>query len=674
MLDKSLEPLTAIGCGLAAAATGMLDAGLAAGAVVGVAGIIARFKGDCARHGLDEPKLLRNMQMRILREWDHHEQSQADRDTLTLADAAMGRHLRECMLDRAELAATSIDAREPYPRKASRLVADQLAKHDAMFALASDGAEPLARRFARHAIETALQTAREDKDYATLLAVDLLLAGNRAHAETHEKLDTADAKLDQILAMMAKSQNASNVSQETMLAIARRVAVVVHDIDGAVAQIHAAIDELIALREAAERGTNLGTLVDEALRRIADRNAANDFDAAAAEGERAFAALLAEEAKFAAAKLRLAKTNIAQARIRSDSASVARWIEEKVRIGEPAEIAQGLLAEAGQILAAGGGAATPFDMEVVYRLAVLASTSATDPATRGRAWQGRGVAAGMLGEVVERHHASKWFGEAQSSFKTALSVNTRQFMPKAWANIQLDCGGALIKQAARTDGDMARELVQEALIAFDQALDILTREEFPATWAAVQNNRGAALNRLAEITCGEERMNALKASVHAYEAALELRTREASPSQWARTQNNLGNALSLLGEDAAYVDALDYLERAITAFDAALEVDLAATAPLQSAKTQHNRAATLILLAQRQRGEVGLSALDAALESIDQTLEVFDARIWPPFHDAAMRKRTKALELKGVLRAEMGDAPTPPEPASPMRPSILHRP
>jgi hypothetical protein len=187
---KCIEPVTAIGCALAAVAVGALDAGITAGAMIGGAGLLARFREHGTKPGLDDGAMIEKMQKVILRSMDRWDTDQDTRDAVTLADAAMARILPEVMLSREELAASSVSL-EVYPDRAARLVAERLAEQDAMFVPGS-----IACTFATDVIKTALNAAKDDPTYAALLTADLVIVGNQAHALTHQKIDIVIAKLD----------------------------------------------------------------------------------------------------------------------------------------------------------------------------------------------------------------------------------------------------------------------------------------------------------------------------------------------------------------------------------------------------------------------------------------------------------------------------------------------
>ena len=99
---------------------------------------------------------------------------------------------------------------------------------------------------------------------------------------------------------------------------------------------------------------------------------------------------------------------------------------------------------------------------------------------------------------------------------------------------QIDLGNAYLY---RIRGDRADNL-EKAIAAYEAALTVRTREALPREWAATQNNLG---NAYADRIRGDRADN-LEKAIAAYEAALTVRTREALPREWAATQNNLGNA------------------------------------------------------------------------------------------------------------------------------------
>lgn len=193
-----------------------------------------------------------------------------------------------------------------YPKAVAEHVAAALATRDGLFREDAPQFVPPARDFALLVVERALTDAMQQEEYARTLRTAMMaemLHGRKQLGEQAAKeaeRGTAadarhdarhDAKLDAIIAAITHEKTPPGVPPGTVLTLARRVATQIEDVDGAVATIHAAIDELIVLRDRAARGSNLGALVDEALRRIAERNARNEFDEGAKAGDDAYAEL-----------------------------------------------------------------------------------------------------------------------------------------------------------------------------------------------------------------------------------------------------------------------------------------------------------------------------------------------------------------------------------------------
>ena len=239
-----IEPLTAICIGVGACALAPFDAGLTAGAVIGGAGLFARIREGLRKPGLEEPEIFRRLQKEVLRDWDHWQNTQERRDAVTLADAAMTRWLPAVMMTREELAATVTESGrddERYPVIAARKIADRLGVHDPEFKAPAEGEpEPLARQFACEVIERALRAAKNDRDYATLLTLDITIElgrateENRLHLERIEAVVTATAggvgrierDMAEVLAFVRAQQAGQSFSDKTLrAAIARFIAI-----------------------------------------------------------------------------------------------------------------------------------------------------------------------------------------------------------------------------------------------------------------------------------------------------------------------------------------------------------------------------------------------------------------------------------------------------------------
>lgn len=235
MLNKMLEPLTAVGCALGAASMSALDGGLTAGALVGGAALIARYREGCTKHGLDSAALIDKMRLAVLKDRDRADQTQAERDAIALAVNAMGDHIADCLPTRQELAATALKGSKVYPAEAAVLVVDRLAEHNAdcraLFAAPPLGEEPsLARRFALEVVERAMRVAKDDPAYAPLLTLDLVIevaAGvGRLERAAHDDRTRDEAFQAEMLAFIRAQAMGSKLSDDTLLAaIARFIAI-----------------------------------------------------------------------------------------------------------------------------------------------------------------------------------------------------------------------------------------------------------------------------------------------------------------------------------------------------------------------------------------------------------------------------------------------------------------
>lgn len=612
--------------------------------MIGGAGLIARFREGTAKAGLDEPALLSKMQMSVLRDWTRpYDMTQTDVDALALADAAMTKHLPKVMLSRAELAGSSTEAaKEPYPKYAARLVVDRLAECDAMFAAPEDpAAEPsLARLFALHVIEAGLNLAREDKDYATLLTLDLVIAGNAAHATTHEKLDQLDARvaaraeedrqiggehsalLKQILAAVGGDAEERGVTEKALIELARRVADNIPDAAQAIAQLQRAIDEYIGLRDQAARGSNLGDLVDEALRRIAAQNEQGKFDAGADEGARAYAELIEQGQTLRAAKLNIIAANIDQHRMRVDAEAIALWICEGLEVEHGRLTATALFPEIERYRDKGLIFGLRLELDVAIKLAARAAANAEGDGELAAALNLQGIVSSDQGERTGGEAGLVLLDDAVSAYRAALAIYTETTMPAKWAMAQNNLAIALQTQGERTGGEAGLALLQAAVSAYRTVLTVYTETAVPTYWATTQNNLAIALQTQGGRTGGEAGLALLDEAVLAYRAALTVYNETTTPVDWAMTQNNLATVLKTQGELVGGAAGLELLADATSACRAALTVRTETTMPADWATTQNNLGNTLGIRGGWTGGEAGLALLDEAVSAYRRALTV----------------------------------------------------
>jgi CHAT domain-containing protein len=141
--------------------------------------------------------------------------------------------------------------------------------------------------------------------------------------------------------------------------------------------------------------------------------------------------------------------------------------------------------------------------------------------------------------------------KAIEAFEKALTIFTREALPREWATAQTGLGANFWR---RVKGDRA-DNIEKAIVAYEQALSVRTREAAPQEWAATQYLLGAAY---ADRIRGDRADN-LKKAVVAHEAALTVRAREIQPRDHLATALGLGQALIKAGKWAEagpiYADA-----------------------------------------------------------------------------------------------------------------------
>lgn len=657
-----LESLTAIGIGVGACALAPLDMGLTAGAVIGGAGLLTRIRENSREAGLDDEALIARMQKTILREWDHWQDTQERRDAVTLADAGMTRLLPQVMLTREELAATATESsKDRYPAMAARKVVDRLGELDASFGILADGSEPLAREFAFEILEKALRAAKEDKDYAVLLTLEIAIELGRAIAETqealariaeqnqttHEKLDALSDVVRTIVAETLGSARALGLKEGEVIALARRVEPTVHSVEEAVVQLGAVIDAYVRRRDAAERGTNFGDVVDAALREIAARNAAEQFEAGLRAGERAFAALDEQQAALTSAKVAVAQANADQARIVGNAKTFAQWIVKGLNGAGKADF-DGIFCKFNEHRQRGLQHAIRFDLEAAIALAAQLGRVATSKSEHGVAANALGSVSSALGDRTGGREGLRLLDEAVAAYRDALTVYTRPEMPAEWAMTQNNLGCTRSIQGERTSGSEAIRLFDEAIAAFRSALTIRTHADMPGDWATTHNDLGNALKNKSDRTSGQESLDLLDEAIAAFRDALTVRTRANMAIEWAMTQGNLGNALRIKGLRSIHPEALSLLSEAVAAHRDALTVRTRAEMPADWATTQNSLGNALKNKSDRTSGPESLDLLDEAIAAFRDALTVYTRTETPARWAATQNNLGNALATKGA--------------------------
>ncbi len=619
-----IEPLTAICIGVGACALAPFDAGLTAGAVIGGAGLFVRIREGLRKPGLDEPDIFRRLQKEVLRDWDHWQNTQERRDAVTLADAAMTRWLPTVMMTREELAATATESGrddERYPVIAARKIADRLGDHDPEFKAPKEGQpESLARQFACDVIKRALRAAKNDRDYATFLTLDIAIELGRATEENRlyleqiksivadTRADVADIKKDvgalpeqiaqavaaQLGAMMGEGAvQLTQIRTDVRAALMDRPEASEEDIVSQVAYLIRSRAEALAQLEA------LPVAEDNRLRSL---QVAVEQALAASDDEAALTALDAEESAYAEQEQVAAtkRAGIAGTRAtlllgRGDWQSAdAEWTR-----------AENLLA--------------PFDRAAADTLVWQATDKLLD---HGEIFGARGA----LDAVITRARAMQ--ARLQGAADRA-----------GFASWSIWLGNALQTQGARTGGEAGLVLLADAVAAYRAALAVYTESAMPAQWATTQNNLGIALKTQGARTGGEAGLALLADAVAAYRAAMTVRTESAMPAQWATTQNNLGTALRAQGERTGGAAGLALLADAVAAYRASLTVRTEIAMPADWAMTQENIALAFEAMAARR--DDPLPELHEAEVAVLAALTVYTPEHMPFYHEKAIRLLTR---------------------------------
>ncbi len=228
------------------------------------------------------------------------------------------------------------------------------------------------------------------------------------------------------------------------------------------------------------------------------------------------------------------------------------------------------------------------EAESAYRRALLVLTRDSMPQEWATTQHNLGYVLQEQGVRANGPEAVRLIGDGVAAYQQALSVRTREQLPLQWAMTQNDLGNALQAQGARVEGPEARRLLGEAATAYRQALLVFTREYVPQEWAKTQHNLGSALQEQGTRTQGPEGQKLLGEAVAAYRQALLVRTREQLPRGWAVTQNNLGNALQAQGTRAETPESLRLFGEALVAYRDALLVFTREQTPAFWAMTKHN--------------------------------------------------------------------------------------
>jgi tetratricopeptide (TPR) repeat protein len=441
-------------------------------------------------------------------------------------------------------------------------------------------------------------------------------------------------------------ENEGGSARELVFEIARRSGGdAATTFEQALANARAAFEEGWKAIEAGARGGNLGTLVDDLLKKIAERTQAGDFAGGAAEADRAFAEWekIEVERREAsnAAGVRILAEGVRQDMLRRDFRGAAERVARIVELEEPDPLARfaALRRKQDEYDVEGRDKGINASLEIAIELARLSLKAARDTDQRGLAGNDLGLALWRLGE---RESGTGKLEEAVAAYRAALKERSRERDPLNWATTQNNLGNALFRLGER-ESRTAR--LEEAVAAYRAALEEWKREQVPLDWALAENNLGAALAALGERESGTAR---LEEAVEAYRASLEEGTRERDSLLWAATQNNLGEALETLGERES---GTARLEEAVAAYRAALEEWKREQVPLDWALAQNNLGYALAKLGER---ESGTERLDEAVAACRLALDEWTRERAPL--DWAMTQNNLGYALAKLGERESGTA------------------
>jgi len=303
------------------------------------------------------------------------------------------------------------------------------------------------------------------------------------------------------------------------------------DFAEAVVEVSHAVD--IAMKVVAEGSSGSSDqLVDEVLKRIAERTKANDPAGATREAEEGFARWQKQEAErrvsATATGVALLEAALKTDLLRFDATAAAERVEKIAFLqheDDPKALFEALRARQDQFDAEGRDKGVNFSLEVAIAIARREVAAAHGSDETGVAQNDLGTALATLGE---RESGTGKLEEAVAAYREALKEWTRERVPLDWATTQMNLGVALRMLGERESGTGKLE---EALAAYREALKERTRERVPLDWAMTQMNLGTALATLGERESGTGK---LEEAVAAYREALKEWTRERVPLDWRR--------------------------------------------------------------------------------------------------------------------------------------------
>lgn len=651
------EKLTAVAAGCVGLA--IADPGTIAGGAIAGAGLLSLWGKAKLKDGVGSGALLDRVRKRVgagFEAWAAgHPGAEAD---IRAADAAMAKHLADCVPPIADLAKTTYDD-EDFPTYAAHLIVERLAEKNAMFSTTSDIRVPAAREFALAVVQGALTEAKSVEPFMLRLSQEVVLLIPQHLQRIERKVEAGFAAQDaQFAELKAMLSSQLGIPIEVL---GREIAAIL-ELNPATSYAELCDD----LRGYKQKHDDLAAQLDRVLvvdNRIAalkadaeDALAAYDHDAA----DRIFGEMRAvEDERIAAGMKRSAEyaDGQAQARMlkRNWRGAAEVWMDAGRKLAVFDAAAAGILHhKAGRLLFEFGDNVDGEALDAAitaYRMALEVFDCSPLSSHWGNTQNSLGNALSVLGQRSSAQSGIALQRDAVAAHRAALKVRTREASPSTWAISQHNLATALQELGVRIDGETGLALLSEAVEVYRAALEVRTRDQVPHDWAMTQNNLGNTLQSLGERIEGSTGAALLGEAVVAHRAALEKRTRGELPKAWAATQNNLGNTLRIMGQREVGLAGAKLLGEAVAAYRQALEVRTRDDMPIRWAMTQFNLGNALQVQGERNGGEAGIAMLTEAVTILVAALEVRTRDALPA--DWARTQKGLAKALTALAEAEI---------------------
>jgi hypothetical protein len=251
------------------------------------------------------------------------------------------------------------------------------------------------------------------------------------------------------------------------------------DFDQAVNEVAHAVDIAIKVVTEGSSGSS-DQLVDEVLKRVAQKTKANDPAGATREAEDGFARWEKQEGERRASALAsgvaLLEAALKTDLLRFDAAAAAERVQRIASLqheGDPKALFDAVRARHDQFHVEGRDKGVNLSLAVTVAIARREALLAEGPEQRGVALNDLGVA---LEELGKREAGMAHLEEAVATYRAALQEGARERVPLDWAMIQNNLGVALNVLGERESGTTRLE---EAVVAFRAAPQEYRREQVP---------------------------------------------------------------------------------------------------------------------------------------------------------------------------------------------------